>query len=100
MATPDHGTAPETIQVSITFSIPIDTVLDPGPVIFSSDYEQLPEVRARIERRRISMPESDSELLRAVKEMLELKEAVQQTLLGSIAHGEVTWQVVSPETPT
>ncbi len=99
MVTPGQGTAPETIQVRITFSIPIDTVLDPGPVIFSSDYEQLPEVRALIERRRISMPESDSELLRAIQELLELKEAVQLTLLEGIVHGEVTWQIKGPGSP-
>ena len=99
MATPDHGAMPETIQVRITFSIPIDTVLDPGPAIFSSDSEQPPEVRALIERRKISMPESESELLRAVQELLKLKEAVQLTLLGSIVHGEVTWQISGPGNP-
>ena len=96
MVTPDHGTAPETIQVSITFSIPVDTVLDPGPVIFSSDHEQFPEVRALVERRRIAMPESESEVLRAVQELLELTEGVQLTLLESIIHGEVTWRIECP----
>lgn len=67
MVTPDHGIVTETVQVSITFSIPLDTVLDSGPVNYSLENQHQPEVQAMFGRRRLSLPESDHDLLHASK---------------------------------
>ena len=99
MVTPHHGTSRETVQVTVTFSVPVDIILNPGPAIYSVGGQRSPEIQHLIEQRRLpSLPESDSELLQAVQQLLELTDAVQQSLLHSIIAGPATWQIWRPGT--
>ena len=91
MAIPDHGTPDPAVQVTITFAVPMDTILNPGPMIYPPDE---PERRERL--RREGLPETDAELLERVQEILELKEAVQSLLLARMTVGAVRWSVERP----
>ena len=93
----DNGALEPAVQVTISFSVPVETVLDPGPLICSPEEQRLPEVRALMEQfRRRSLPESDGELLQAVRDLLERREAVQEGPLSRVACGPARWDVARP----
>ena len=97
MVIPGHGNRADIVQVNISFSIPMDTLLDPGSRIYSQEDRHPPEIQALVEQwRRPHLPAGHDALVRAVRDLLELTEAVQSDLLDSIVDGQVNWQVQRP----
>ena len=95
----EYGNSASAIQVHISFSIPVATLLHPGPRIYGQEDRHPSEIQGLAERRRkTSLPGGDDELLRSIQELLELTEAVQGALLDSIADGQVQWRVQRPGT--